>query len=273
MIQTLYQAVYQKYIRPTERPAQDFVGVEFEFPLLNLEKKTVDLEKTQQVVRDFAQKFHFSDQKTDDHNRLYSLTNPQTGDNLSFDCSYNTLELSFGKEKNIHDLNQRFRNYFSALQKDLLAVRHQLTGMGINPYHACEKFEPIANDRYRMLYHHLYSYQKYGDVFYHNIPQFSMVAAASQVQLDIQKENIITWLRVYNLLEPYKAILFANSYYDQLPDRILARDYFWRYSSQGYNPQNSGFRNMQNFKSDLFYFLLITCNFSGNYCIIPDFML
>ncbi|MBR1529600.1 MAG: glutamylcysteine synthetase [Oscillospiraceae bacterium] len=238
MNQTLDQAVYQKYIQPTERIPGDFVGVEFEFPLLNLEKKPVNLPEVQKVVRDFALKFRFSNQKSDDNQNLYSLTNPDNGDNLSFDCSYNTLELSFGKESNIHVLNQRFLTYFQDLQENLLKIRHQLTGMGINPYHDYEIFEPVANDRYRMLYHHLHSYQNYGDVFYHDFPQFSMIAAASQVQLDVQKEQILSWIHVYNLLEPYKAILFANSYLDQLPERVISRDYLWRYSSQGYNPHN-----------------------------------
>ena len=131
-------------------------------------------------------------------------------------------------------------------------VSHTLTGMGIHPYYQYNNYEPIANDRYRMLYHHLHSYQKYGDVFYHDIPTFSMIATASQVQLDVQKEDIIQTLHTFNLLEPFKAVLFANSYYDGLPNRILSRDYLWRYSSQGYNPHNLGmyeidFRNLDEY--------------------------
>ncbi|GEM_PF-6370246 len=36
---TLDEAIYEKYIRPTERRPERIIGVEFEFPLLNLEKK------------------------------------------------------------------------------------------------------------------------------------------------------------------------------------------------------------------------------------------
>ncbi len=188
-------------------------------------------------MKEFACQFAFTDQKADDNGRLYSLTHPETGDNLSFDCSYHTLELSFGKEKTIHVLYQRFRKYFSALQEKLSSAGHLLTGMGINPYHPYQHYEPIANDRYRMLYHHLHAYKEYGDTFYHDIPEFSMLAAASQVQLDVQKEEIIASIHAFNLLEPFKAVLFANSCGWS---RILARDYLWRYSSQGYNPHNLG---------------------------------
>ena len=75
----------------------------------------MNISAVQKVVKLFAEKFQFSTQKVDDDGNLYSLTNPETGDNLSFDCSYNTLELSFGKEGNIHILNERFRAYFSGI--------------------------------------------------------------------------------------------------------------------------------------------------------------
>ena len=35
----LEEAIYQKYIIPTERTPHKHVGVEFEFPVLNLAKK------------------------------------------------------------------------------------------------------------------------------------------------------------------------------------------------------------------------------------------
>ncbi|MEE5993248.1 MAG: glutamate-cysteine ligase family protein [Oscillospiraceae bacterium] len=252
MSKALQNAIIQKYIVPTERKATDLIGVEFEFPLVNLKKEPVNLPEVQKVVKAFSEAFQFTDQKKDADGNLYSLTQPQTGDNLSFDCSYNTLELSFGTEDNIHKLNERFRVYFSKLQELLKDVYHALTGMGIHPYSQYNENQPIANDRYRMLHHHLYSYQKYGDVFYHDIPNFNMIAAASQVQLDVQKEDITKTLHTFNRLEPFKAVLFANSYYDQLPNRILSRDYLWRYSSQGYNPHNLGmyeidFRNLDEY--------------------------
>ncbi len=240
MRQTLEGAIWQKYIAPTERKAQKTVGVEFEFPLLNLERKPVFLPAVQEVVKQFSEQFQFTDHKKDDNGNIYSMTNLVNGDNLSFDCSYNTLELSFGKEENIHVLNQRFRQYFEALQKRLQKARHCLTGMGINPYYEHIIRKPIANNRYRMLYHHLCAYPKYQGIFYHDTPEFGMIAAASQVQLDIEKKDMIQAIHAYNLLEPFKAILFANSYYERLPELILSRDYLWRYSSQGYNPHNFG---------------------------------
>ena len=239
MSMTLDEAIYQKYIRPTQRPAGDTVGVELEFPLLNLAKAPVNIPAVQNAVRGFAVRFGFTQQTADDNGDLYSLTDPVTGDNLSFDCSYNTLELSFGKEASIAVLNERFRAYYADLQSRFAPIRHILTGHGVNPYHQYAHYEPIANDRYRMLYHHLCAYERYpGD--YHRLPYFGMMAAASQVQLDVEEKQILQTLRVFNRLEPYKAVLFANSYYDGLPALQLSRDYFWEKSTQGYNPRNLG---------------------------------
>ena len=237
---TLHEAIYQKYIAPTERKAGAHVGVELEFPLVNLSRRPVDIPAVQEVVQGFAERFGFSQQARDDNGNLYSLTEPVTGDNLSFDCSFNTLELSFGKEESIAVLYERFLEYIEDLQTHFRDIGHLLTGMGINPHYKYNDHVPIANDRYRMLYHHLQSYKEYPERHFHRMPYFGMVAAASQVQLDVEKDAILQTLHTMNRLEPFKAVLFANSWLDSLPELLISRDYLWAQSTQGYNPHNLG---------------------------------
>lgn len=240
MSMTLQEAIYQKYIAPTQRRAGAHVGVELEFPLVNRLRRPVDIPAVQTVVQAFAERFGFSVQVHDDNGNLYSLTEPVTGDNLSFDCSFNTLELSFGKEVSIAVLFERFVRYFGDLQTNLQKIGHLLTGMGIHPYHKYNDYVPIANDRYRMLYHHLQSFRDYPAHSFHHIPQFGMLAAASQVQLDVQEEDILQTLHTMNRLEPFKALLFANSWLESMPDLLISRDSLWADSMQGYNPHNLG---------------------------------
>ena len=235
---TLDEAIYNKYVLPTERPAGRHVGPEFEFPIVNLGKKPVDLDSAQEVVSAFADSFGFSERKADDDGRLYSLTDPVTGDNLSFDCSYNTLELSFGKEENINVLSDRFGRYFHFIQHGLRKSGQLITGLCANPYHRYNTYEPITNARYRMLKKFLDSYREYDGAVFHDIPQFSMIAAASQVQIDVNKDELIRTINTFNRIEPLKALLFANSAFDGLPELAISRDYFWKYSSQGYNKHN-----------------------------------
>ena len=240
MNDALTQAIYQKYIVPTERTPQKHLGVELEYPLVNLSRKPVNIPAVQKIVQDFVKNFAFTEQTRDDNGNLYSATEPVSGDNLSFDCSFNTIEFSFGKEENISVLHGRFTKYYDYLQPRLRKIGHLMTGMGIHPYYLYNENIPIANDRYRMLFHHLESYNAYESPFFHRFPNFGMFAAASQVQIDVQKEDIIKTLNTMNLLEPYKALLFANSYFERLPDYAVSRDYLWRYSTQGYNPHNLG---------------------------------
>ena len=69
----------------------------------------------------------------DDDGFIYNAFSSRSGDDLSFDCSYNTLELSFGKEEDINVLYDRFRTYYSFIRDFLLPRGHTLTGLGINP--------------------------------------------------------------------------------------------------------------------------------------------
>ena len=142
---TLQEAIWNKYIQPTERKTGAHVGVELEFPLVNLSRRPVNVPAVQEVVKGFAERFQFTKQTRDDNGNLYSLTEPVTGDNLSFDCSFNTLELSFGKEVSIVLLFERFVRYFEDLQEHFRKIGHLLTGLGIHPYYKYNDYVPIAN--------------------------------------------------------------------------------------------------------------------------------
>lgn len=85
---------------------------------------------------------------------------------------------------------ERFVQYFEDLQAHFRRIGHLLTGLCIHPYYKYNDYVPIANDRYRMLYHHLQSYTEYPERQFHGIPHFGMLAAASQVQLDVEKDDI-----------------------------------------------------------------------------------
>ena len=137
---------------------------------------------------------------------------PVSGDTISYDCSYNTLELSFGAEDDLNVVYDRFRRYYLFIQERLDSAGHTLTGMGVNPYWRVNRCEPIANGRYRMLLHHLQSYKRYpGGLDFHDVPQFGLFSCASQIQLDAEEDTVIEALNTFSRLEPWKALLFANS--------------------------------------------------------------
>ena len=208
----LDEALYEKYIRPTQRPRSSLVGVEFELPVVNLNGHAVSFRTVHEMTEEFLRRFPFDTLHRDDEGEIYAAVRSRNGDTLSYDCSYNTLELSFGTEKDMHTIEERFRAYYTVIQSILQQSGHSLTGMGINPHYRVNRNEPVPNGRYRMLLHHLKSYRRYGhSIPFHHHPNFGLFSCASQVQLDVDEKTLPEVLNTFTKLEPLKSLLFANS--------------------------------------------------------------
>lgn len=236
------ERLYQKYILPTKKNKDNYVGIEIEMPIINLEKKAVDFSVVHKITDSFMERFQFQVAGRDEEGNIYSISDEVHGDILSYDCSYNNLELSLGKEKELITIHHRFLSYYNFLQKEFRKHHYTLTGMGINPYRIYNHNVPIPNGRYRMLFHHLHSYKKYDlPVFFHHYPEFGTFSSASQVQLDVNYEELLTTIHAFNKIEPIKAILFSNSVLlDEQEDLLCCRDMLWENSTQGINPHNIG---------------------------------
>ena len=234
----LDRAIWHKYIIPTQRKPGPYVGVEFEFPIVNRDRQPVDFSTVHVLSDAFVREFGLDHRKLDDDGYIYNAYSSQNGDDLSFDCSYNTLELSFGKEADINVLYDRFRTYYSFIQDFLLPRGHTLTGLGINPNWDVNNNIPVTSERYRMLLHHLESYTKYRGVF-HSHPNFGLFSCASQVQVDVGQDQIPKVLNTFNRLEPLKSVLFANSWWPET-GQLCSRDDLWAKSLHGLNRHNVG---------------------------------
>lgn len=236
----LNEAIYDRYIRPAGRKRTALVGLEFEFPVVNIKKEPVDFDVVHKMTDDFIYRFSFTGIRRDDDGFIYMAEDTETGDSISYDCSYNTLEFSFGTETDFSVLEKRFAEYYSFVQKILLKSDHMLTGMGINPGYALNRNVPVVSERYRMLFHHLCSYKNYGkEILFHDHPNFGLFSCASQVQLDVEEENLPEILNTFTKLEPLKALIFANSVWTEDHNEFLcSRDYFWRNSLHGLNRHN-----------------------------------
>ena len=235
-------ALDARFFAPLRRKRTRRVGVELEFPVWNrIPGTATDFAAVHAATDEFLSRFDFTDQVRDDEGAVYRATDPATGDELSFDCSYNTLELSFGPGENLTETHRRFVAYYSALQEAFGRHGHALTGMGINPHWRENHADPIGNGRYRMLLHHLKSYSKYGgSPRFHDHPDFGLFSCASQTQVDADEETVVPLINAFNLLEPFKAILFANSPFGARNETLCGRDSLWSRSLHGLNPHNCG---------------------------------
>ena len=180
--------LYRKYIAPTERLRERYVGIEIEMPVVHMSGEAADFAVTQQAAAAFIRTFGFVPQSYDEEGNCYSATHPENGDNISFDCSYNNLELSLGRETMLETLEKRFRRYVSFLNQELGKFGHILTGMGINPHYHVNSKEFLHVERYRMLERYLQRCRSWQvPMYFHPYPDYPTYASASQVQLDVKK--------------------------------------------------------------------------------------
>ncbi len=239
---TIDRAIYNKYIAPTKHERERFIGIEIELPIINLNKEPVDENVIFKMSAAFCEHFGFVVVGRDADGNANSMQDDITGDNLSFDCCYSNLELSLGKSDDLNEIKNRFDGYYKFINEYFSNYNYTLTGMGINPYYKINHNKPIPNERYRMLYHYLHSYRKYDDTSlrFHKFPTFGTFTSASQVQLDVFYKDLVTVINTFGKLEPFKSLLFANSYLPDEPELLCARNMLWEHSMQGYNPHNIG---------------------------------
>ena len=237
------QALEEKYLKPTRKERPLYSGIEVEMPILNLKKEAVDFDLVHRTAERFMDICGFVPEKRDDEGEVIMAADPVTGDSLSFDCSYNNIELSLGRAQDLQLAKIRFFHYYDVLQELFSAHDYTLTGMGVNPYRIYNHNVPIPNGRYRMLFHHLHSYPRYRSLpmHFHHHPAFGTFSSASQVQLDVMDTDLITIFRAFSRLEPVKALLFSNSVLLGEDNRMICvRDMFWENSTHGINPHNVG---------------------------------
>ena len=212
-------------------------------PVVNLNGQAVDEAVSIAAAESFIEHFGFIESGRDTDGNITSARDSKNGDILSFDCCYSNLELSFGKAVGLFEIKERFEKYVRFLNSEFEKHGYTLTGMGVNPNADINHNLPIQNERYRMLYHHLHSYPKHKNevaMRFHERPDFGTFTSASQVQLDVRYDELTDVINVFGLLEPYKALLFANSYLPDYPDFLCVRNMLWEHSMQGYNPHNVG---------------------------------
>lgn len=264
------EKLFDKYIAPTKKKKKDFIGIEIEMPIVNLNREPVDFEVVHAVTDRFLKEFHFQVAGRDDEENINSAEDEKIGDILSYDCSYNNLELSMGREKDLHSIYKRFCSYYRFLQGEFAKYNYTLTGMGVNPYRQYNHNVPIPNGRYRMLFHHLGSYMKYMGLpmYFHEYPGYGTFSSASQVQLDVTYENLIDTIWAFSRVEPIKALLFSNSVLlGEHEELLCCRDMFWENSTHGINPHNIG---MFEKKPESIEELLNYISSTSMYCVEKD---
>ena len=231
----------KRYLENIKEEPDLFVGVELEYPVVNLEGKATDIEVVKELFRYLPSILGFTIEKVDEFGNPIQLLDPVSQDTILFEVSYTTIEFAFGKAETIQEVENRFNNYMDVIQKKLAESNYAIVGCGIHPNWEKNENQPVAYARYQMLMAYLNLSRSKTNVDLHDYPQYGAFICGSQVQLDVSKSNYLRVINAFTQIEAAKAYLFANSEFSGADwDTKISRDIFWEESMHGIYPENVG---------------------------------
>ena len=105
--------LYREFIKPMDQK-KNFIGVEIEIPIVNLNKEAVDFNVVHEVTGKFKKQFStFNEKGIDYDGNIFALKNNQNDDIFCYDCSYNNIEFAMGREKDLFSIQDRFCEYYT----------------------------------------------------------------------------------------------------------------------------------------------------------------
>lgn len=229
----------EKYLSHMKRSPEVFVGIELEFPIVEVHGKKTDINVTKKLFRELALDVEFEVEKRDQENNPVQLIHKASKDRILFELSYNTIEFAFEKAKSIHQVDQRFKNHLKKIQPILQQYHHEIKGYGIHPQWKQNDNRPVQIERYQMLMAFLA--MKGTGMDTHPYPDYGAFICGNQLQLDVNRENYLRVINAFNQIEAAKAYLFPNSEFPEASwNTKIARDLFWEKSLHGYFEENVG---------------------------------
>ena len=231
----------KRYLKNIKENPDLFIGIELEYPIVNLEGKATDGEVVKDLFRYLPSVLGFTIEKVDDFGNPIQLLDPVSQDTILFEVSYTTIEFAFGRAQTIQEVEVRFRDYMNLIQKKLGEANHAIIGSGIHPYWEKNENQPVAYARYQMLMNYLKLSRTVLGMDLHDYPEYGAFICGSQVQLDVSRSNYLRVINAFTQIEAAKAYLFANSEFSGADwDTKISRDIFWEESMHGIYRENVG---------------------------------
>ena len=231
----------KRYLKNIKENPDLFIGIELEYPIVNLEGEATDGEVVKDLFRYLPSVLGFTIEKVDDFGNPIQLLDPVSQDTILFEVAYTTIEFAFGKAESIQEVEERFDFYMATIQNKLGEANHAIVGCGIHPNWDKNENSPVAYPRYQMLMDYLNLSRNVTESDLHHFPEYGAFICGSQVQMDVSKSNYLRVINAFTQIEGAKAYLFANSEFSGADwDTKIARDIFWEESMHGIYPENVG---------------------------------
>ena len=231
----------KRYLKNIKENPNLFIGIELEYPIVNLEGKATDGEVVKDLFRYLPSVLGFTIEKVDDFGNPIQLLDPVSQDTILFEVAYTTIEFAFGKAESIQEVEERLNFYMATIQNKLGEANHAIVGCGIHPNWDKNENCPVAYPRYQMLMDYLNLSRNVTKSDLHHFPEYGAFICGSQVQLDVSKSNYLRVINAFTQIEAVKAYLLANSEFSgENWDTKISRDIFWEESMHGIYPENVG---------------------------------
>ena len=244
----------KRYLKNIKENPDLFIGIELEYPIVNLGGKATEVEVVKDLFRYLPLVLGFTIEKVDDFGNPIQLLDPVSQDTILFEVAYTTIEFAFGKAECIQEVEERFNFYMATIQNKLGEANHAIVGCGIHPNWNKNENQPVAYARYQMLMNYLKLSRTVLGKDLHDYPEYGAFICGSQVQLDVSKSNYLRVINAFTQIEAAKAYLFANSEFSGADwDTKISRDIFWEESMHGIYPENVGV-NARLFKDENDFF-------------------
>ena len=229
------KVINSRFIKPLLNKKTGNIGVELEFPMINLDKQPIDKEKALSLLAFFIQN-GFNVEDTDTEGKPAFITN-DFGDCISFDNSYNNIEFSMNYSNNLTEISKRFYGYFKKAQEFVKQYNYIITGMGTNPYKKYITQSHVSYPVYNMVDEYLHKYQNENT---HDYPDFPSYLSSVQTHLDINVEDLPKTATLFAKIDFLRGLLFSNSPDFDFGNTICFRDYLWSKSAFGVCKTNTG---------------------------------
>lgn len=222
----------------------DYIGVEIEMSIINLNSPYIVNSKViEGLFSTFLDNEEFKIENYDNEKNIISIKNIKTNDTVSLEYSFNTIELSLGKELLIDRLKEKFDFYYNFIKQYLEKFEYEIYCGGINPnYHYIDK-TCLNQDRYKVI-ERLLTNNSNSDLY----NQFCSYCCSIQTHINTSKNNIVNLINMLSKVENNKMEIFSNSYMKET-NLKNSRKYLWENSNFG--PLNIGTNPNYNNLEDL----------------------
>ena len=222
----------------------DYIGVEIEMSIINLNSPyTVSIEVIKGLFLTFLNSPDFKIENYDNEKNIISIKNFKTNDTVSLEYSFNTIELSLGKELSIDRLKEKFDFYYDTIDQYLKKHEYKIYCCGINPNYRYIDKACLNQDRYRVIERLLINSSN-NDLY----NRFCSYCCSIQTHINTSKDNIVNLINMLTKIEDNKKEMFSNSYMKET-NLKNSRKYLWENSNFG--PLNVGPNSNYNNIEDL----------------------